>query len=292
MRIIDLFHTGSPVFSIEIFPPKTEEGMETLKIRLMEFKKSHPDFISVTYGAGGGTRHNTHELASYIKNQMQIEALAHLTCVSHTKAEINLVLDHLAQSKIENIMALRGDPLKNEERFQKPQDGFEYASELITAIRQRKEFGIGGAGYPEGHPEAENIEKHFEHFLIKVAAGADFIITQLFLDNDLFLKWRDRVRSHGIKIPLIAGVMPPLSAQQITRFASTCGCTIPEPLLSKLKRYESDTEAMRQVGLDFAQTQIEGLIEEGVEGVHLYALNRLQAVQRLAPIFKKNETAS
>ena len=145
--------------------------METLKQRLKEFKKYDPDFISVTYGAGGGTRQNTHELASYIKNQLNIEAMAHLTCVSHTKAEINQVLDNLAQSNIENIMALRGDPPKGETHFQKPKDGFAYASELITAINQRGGFGIGGAGYPEGHPETDNLKKHFEHFVTKSRSG-------------------------------------------------------------------------------------------------------------------------
>ncbi len=289
MRIIDLYRNHSPIFSIEIFPPKTLAGMETLKQRLLDFKKYHPDFISITYGAGGGTRHNTHALASYIKNQLEIEALPHLTCVSHTKAEIDQVLSDLVQANIENIMALRGDPPKGESHFQKPKAGFAYASELIAAIRQRGGLGIGGAGYPEGHPETKDLEKHFEHFLIKINAGTEFIITQLFLDNDLFFKWRDKVRAQGITVPLAAGVMPPLSAEQITRFAKMCGCSIPETLLSKLRQYEKDPEAMREIGLAFAQQQIEGLLKEAVDGIHLYALNRLQAVQRLGPIIKSGD---
>ncbi len=287
MRIIELFQSQSPVFSIEIFPPKTPEGTEKLKQRLVEFKKYNPDFISVTYGAGGGTRHNTHAMASYIKNELGLEAMAHLTCVSHTQTEIHSVLDDLKQANIENIMALRGDPPKGETEFKKPKDGFAYASELITALVTRGGFGIGGAGYPEVHPEAESSEKDYEHFLIKVNAGVDFIITQFFLDNEFFYKWRDKVKKMGVTVPLAAGVMPALSAEQITRFAGTCGCYVPDVLLNELKRYEDDPAAMRQVGIDFARKQIEGLLQEGVDGIHLYALNRLPAVRQLAPLIKK-----
>ena len=286
MRIIDLYQNHFPVFSIEIFPPKTPEGMEKLKQRLAEFKTYNPNFISVTYGAGGGTRQNTHTLASYIKNRLGIEAMAHLTCVSHTKEEIAQVLNDLEQANIENIMALRGDPPRGETHFKKPQGGFAYASELTASISQRGGFGIGGAGFPEGHPETPDAEKHFEHFLIKIKAGAEFIITQFFLDNDFFFKWRERVRTQGITVPLIPGVMPALSAEQITRFAGMNGCKVPKTLLAKLKHYENDPDAMYQVGLDFAQQQIEGLLKEEVDGIHLYALNRLPTVQRLAPVIK------
>ncbi|MBF0286344.1 MAG: methylenetetrahydrofolate reductase [NAD(P)H] [SAR324 cluster bacterium] len=287
MRIIELFPSQSPVFSIEIFPPKTPEGTEKLKQRLLEFKKYNPDFISVTYGAGGGTRHNTHTMASYIKNELGIEAMAHLTCVSHTKTEIHSVLDDLEQANIENIMALRGDPPQGETEFNKPKDGFAYASELIAALMDREGFGIGGAGYPEGHPEAESLEKDYEYFLAKVNAGVDFIITQFFLENDFFYKWRDAMRQMGIDVPLVAGIMPALSVEQITRFARTCGCYVPTALLKELARHNDDPAAMRQVGIDFAQKQIEGLMQEGVDGIHLYALNRLPAVQQLAPLVKK-----
>lgn len=287
MRIIDLYRHHAPVFSIEIFPPKTEEGVFSLQEKLSIFKKYAPDFISVTYGAGGGTRHNTHALASFIKNKLSVEAMAHLTCVSHTREEIREVIDHLARVNIENLMVLRGDPPQGEAHFKKPENGFAHASELITAVKQRGDFGIGAAGYPEGHPETPDPDEHFEHFLLKIEAGAEFIVTQFFLDNDFFLRWRDQVRARGVSIPLVAGVMPALSASQITRFAKMCQCLVPTRLIDKLCNHESDSAAMYQVGLDFAQEQIEGLLKEGVDGIHLYALNRSKAVEQLAPLIKK-----
>ena len=286
MRIIDQYLDHAPVFSIEIFPPKTEEGVVSLQEKLSIFKEYAPDFISVTYGAGGGTRHNTHALASFIKNKLTIEAMAHLTCVTHTQEEIREVIDHLAQANIENLMVLRGDPPRGETHFKKPENGFAYASELITAVKQRGDFGIGAAGFPEGHPETPDPNEHFEHFLLKIDAGAEFIVTQFFLDNDLFFRWRDQVRAQGVSVPLAAGVMPALSASQITRFAKMCQCLVPVRLIDDLRFYESDSEAMYQVGLDFAQQQIEGLLKEGVDGIHLYALNRTKAVEQLAPLIK------
>lgn len=288
MRIIDLYRAQSPVFSIETFPPKTSNGIAKLKQKLAEFKKFNPHYMSVTYGAGGGTRSNTHAMASYIKNKLGIETMAHLTCVSHTKSEIDAVLNDLKEANIENIMALRGDPPQGEERFIKSDDGFAYANELIEALAQRGDFGIGAAGYPEGHPETLQREEHDKHFVNKVNAGAEFVITQLFLDNDLFLRWREKLRGMGVHIPLVAGIMPALSVEQITRFTQTCGCSLPNNLLQSLEKYQNDPAGMRQVGLDFAQKQIEGLLKEGVDGIHLYALNRLAAVQRLAPLITKS----
>lgn len=284
MRIIELYRTIFPVFSIEIFPPKTQQGVENLKTRLIEYKKFAPDFISVTYGAGGSTRHNTHHMVSYVKNELGIEAMAHLTCVAHTQNEIDLVLDDLERADIENIMALRGDPPQGADTFIKPYDGFGYANELIEALVQRKKFGIGAAGYPEGHIEAKTPEEDRYYLINKIKAGAEYIISQFFLENDFFLKWRDLLRADGVTAPLIPGILPAQSAEQITRFASMNGCHIPSRLLDSLKKHENDTDAMRQIGRDFAQRQIEDLLKEGVEGIHLYALNRLDTVAQLAPV--------
>ncbi len=286
MHIIEIYRRQSPVFSIEIFPPKTPKGVKILKERLHTFKTYHPDFISVTYGAGGGTRHNTHEMASYIKNELKVEAMAHLTCVSHTQAEIDSVLDDLAAADVNNIMALRGDPPQGETEFQKPEGGFGYAGELIEAIVKRGDFGIGGAGYPESHPEAENAQKDREYLVTKIEAGAQFIVTQFFLKNEFFLKWRDQLRAMGVTIPLVPGILPAQSMEQITRFAKTCGCHVPNDLLADLQRFQDDPNGMRQVGLAFAQKQIEGLLKEGIDGIHLYALNRLENVQHLGPIIR------
>ncbi|MGK5091393.1 methylenetetrahydrofolate reductase [NAD(P)H] [Deltaproteobacteria bacterium TL4] len=284
MRIIDLYRKQPLVFSIEIFPPKTPEGMSKLKERLQQFVPFRPDYISVTYGAGGSTQNNTHEMASYIKNEMNIEAMAHLTCVSHTRTEINAVVEALSKANITNIMALRGDPPQGMKTFRVSEGGFKYAKELIQTLAVRPQFGIAAAGYPEGHIESESLEKDREYLMGKIEAGAEFIITQFFLDNDLFLQWREQLRKKKVKVPLVPGILPALSAEQITRFASMNGCHVPSTLIETLQKHENDSDAMRDIGLEFAQKQIEGLRKEGVEGIHLYALNRLENVQRLAPI--------
>jgi len=284
MHIIELYRQRPFVFSIEIFPPKTPEGVHRLKERLVEFKKYNPDFISVTYGAGGSTRLNTHALASYIKNELGIEAMAHLTCVSHTRAEIDAVLDELQKDKIENIMALRGDPPQGSTTFEAPEGGFAYASELIEAMAYRHYFGIGAAGYPEVHIDAVSPEMDHQYLIAKIEAGAEYIITQFFLNHDFFLRWRDLLRHEGVTVPLIPGILPAQSLDQITRFTKMNGCHLPDSLRERLQKHESDPEAMREIGLDFAQHQIEHLLREGVEGIHLYALNRMETVKRLAPV--------
>ena len=284
MRIIEVYQQSAPVFSIEIFPPKTEQGVINLKKKLVEYKKYQPDFISVTYGAGGSTRENTHTMASYIKNELDIEAMAHLTCVSHTRSEIHHVLDELENANIENIMALRGDSPQGEAHFTPPENGFAYASELIETLVERQGFGIGAAAYPEGHLETPDAEVHFQHLLQKIDAGTEFLVTQFFLVNDLFLKWRDRLARHKVSIPVIPGILPALSIEQILRFAKMNGCFVPSALVESLEAHQHSPETMRQIGIDFAAKQIEDLLKEGVAGIHLYGLNRLESVEQLAPL--------
>ncbi len=287
MYVGEYYQKQEFVFSIEIFPPKTEKGMERLKSTLKLFKLHFPDYISVTYGAGGSTRDNTHELTVHLKHQLRIEAMAHLTCVSHTAGEIDRVLDKLEASGIKNLMALRGDPPAGSNIFAKPRDGYGYASELIAAIKRRNKFYIGAAGYPEGHVENPDREADLRYLIGKVEAGADLVVSQFFLDNSHFLRWRDRLRKEGVQVPLIPGLLSPTALKPLGRMSEMCGVSIPDSLRIKLERHAGDSEAMREIGWDHTEQQIEELISDGVEGVHLYALNQLKTVERLAGPIKR-----
>jgi len=284
MPLIDLYRQQSFVFSIEIFPPKTEDGMIRLKKKMKSYKEYNPDYISVTYGAGGGTRQNTHTMASYIKNELNIETMAHLTCVAHTPDEINDVVSELKKNNIINIMALRGDPPKGDTAFVPVAGGYHYANEMIEVLAQQGGLGLAAAGYPEGHSEAKSLDADRANLIQKINAGADFIITQFFLDNEVFLRWRDQLRSEGVTIPLIPGILCAQSDEHIKRLAAMGGCKIPKTLMQSFEPHHGNAVAMRDVGMDYAESQIQNLLKEGVEGVHLYGLNRLDVVHRLAPI--------
>jgi methylenetetrahydrofolate reductase (NADPH) len=284
MRIADLFPLRRPLFSIELYPPKTPAGVASLKDKLNEIAAHRPDYISVTYGAGGGTRHTTREICAHIKQRLGIETMAHLTCVAHSRGEIGEVLAGLREEGIENIMALRGDPPKGEERFQPPPDGFTYAIELVRAIRALDDFGIGVAGYPEGHVEAPGYEVSLRHQIEKIEAGADFVVSQLFMDNALFLRWRDDLRRAGVRVPIVPGILPALSARQITGFAATCGARVPDALRVGLERFEEHPESAAAFGLVYALRQIEALLDEDVDGIHLYALNRLESIRAVSAL--------
>jgi methylenetetrahydrofolate reductase (NADPH) len=284
MRIAQLFRPHRPLFSIELYPPKTPDGVSNLKHKLVEIAAHDPDYISVTYGAAGGTRHTTREICAFIKRELGIEAMAHLTCVAHSRGEIHELLSGLRSDGIENIMALRGDPPQGQERFVPPEDGFAYAAELVQAIRAERSFGIGVAGYPEGHVEAPSYEVSLQHQIAKIRAGADFVVSQLFLDNALFLRWRDDLRRAGIAVPIVPGILPALSAPQITRFAALCGAKVPAALRVGLERFEAHPESAASFGLVYAMRQIEALLREGVDGIHLYALNRLESIRTVSAL--------
>ena len=286
MHLKDLYKKKSFVFSIEIFPPKTKKGEEKLKAMLGEFKSCTPDYISVTYGAGGSSRENTHELAAHINNDLGVPAMAHLTCVSHSVKEIEKVLTKLKTSCIENVMALRGDPPAGTDHFVQTKDGFQYASELIEVIKDHSEFGICAAGYPEGHVENLDKEDDKRHLHEKITAGAEFIVTQFFLDNTYFLQWRDQLRKEGISVPLVAGILPPASWKAIKYMSDMCGVSIPNDLAQDLKKNVNNPEVSRQIGFDHVERQIEELLSEEVDGVHLYALNHSETVKRLGSKLK------
>ena len=283
MHLIELYQQQDFVFSIEIFPPKTKKSMDKLKITLDKFKWLTPDYFSVTYGAGGTSRANTHEMAAHIRHELDVPAMAHLTCVSHTAKEIDDVLTKLKNNSIENLMALRGDPSVGTEHFIQPEGGYDNAVELISAVRKHSDFGIGAAGYPEGHVENPDKDDDRKHLHDKIAAGAEFIVTQFFLDNTHFLRWRDKLREEGANVPLVAGILPPSNWKATNRMSEMCGVSIPEDLAEALLKHENDPEASKEIGLTHVEKQIEALLSEGVEGVHLYALNSLETVKRLGP---------
>jgi len=283
MHLIELYQQQDFVFSIEIFPPKTKKSIDKLKITLDKFKGLTPDYFSVTYGAGGTSRANTHEMATHIRHELDVPAMAHLTCVSHTAKEIDDVLTKLKNSSIENLMALRGDPTVGTEHFIQPEGGYHNACELISAVRKHSDFGIGAAGYPEGHVENPDKDDDRKHLHEKIAAGAEFIVTQFFLDNTHFLRWRDKLREEGANVPLVAGILPPSNWKATSHMSEMCGVSIPEDLAEALLKHENDPEASKEIGLTHVEKQIEALLSEGVEGVHLYALNSLETVKRLSP---------
>jgi methylenetetrahydrofolate reductase (NADPH) len=279
MRIIDILNSGKRSVSFEFFPPKDDQGFADLFATIEALKPLDPTYVSVTYGAGGSTRRKTVDLVKRIKHEIGIEAMAHLTCVGATQDEIREVLKDLQEGGIENVLPLRGDPPKGQDTFVKTAGGFGYASELIQFVRASYPFCLGAACYPEMHPESPDADTDLAHLKRKVDAGADFLITQLFFDNDDFFRVRDRAVAAGIDVPLLAGIMPILSVNQIKRFTKMCGASIPGNLLANIEGVEDDAEAVRQLGMYHAARQCEQLLSEGVAGLHFYTLNRSTATR-------------
>ncbi|HEY3243710.1 MAG TPA: methylenetetrahydrofolate reductase [NAD(P)H] [Phycisphaerae bacterium] len=280
MRISDILSSKRTV-SFEFFPPKDDIGFWDLYKTIEALKPLGPSYVSVTYGAGGSTRRKTVDLVKRIKTDIGIESMAHLTCVGATRDEIQGVLEDLHKAGMDNVLALRGDPPAGEQQFVKTPGGFGYANELVTFIRDRYSFCVGAACYPEGHPEAPDLDTDLSNLKRKVDAGANFLITQLFFDNDDFYRFRDRAVAAGIDRPLLAGIMPILSVGQIKRFTQMCGARIPPELLAKIEAVEDDIEAVRQIGTMHAARQCEDLIAHGVAGIHFYTLNRSTATRAI-----------
>jgi methylenetetrahydrofolate reductase (NADPH) len=277
MRIFDLFGQGVPLFSFEFFPPKTPQGERTLLDTIGRLRGLEPSFVSVTYGAGGTTRERTIEITTRIKRDFGMEAMAHLTCVGHDRAEIATILDRLQESGIENVLPLRGDPPKGEKTFIRPENGFGYAAELVSFIRQRGyPFCLGGAGYPEGHVECRDLDLDLEHLRQKVGAGLDFVITQLFFDTRDYFAFTARARAHGIRVPILAGIMPITNVAQIVRMTEMCGAHIPADLRNRLETAPNE-EAVREIGIEHATHQCRELLQGGAPGIHFYTLNQSPA---------------
>ena len=279
MRISSLFEQKKTVLSFEVFPPKKTSPIETIYKTLEELKGLKPDFISVTYGAGGNAGDTaTSDIASVIKHQYGIEPLAHLTCVNDTKQEISLVLDRLENSGIENILALRGDLNPNIP----PRNEFRYASELVEYIRERGGFHLSGACYPEGHINALCFEEDILNLKKKVDAGVEHLISQLFFDNTYFYSFMERARASGIKVPIEAGIMPVTNKAQIERMVTLRGASLPPKFAKMMQRFEHSAEALRDAGIAYAVDQIVDLISQGVEGIHLYTMNNPTIARKIS----------
>jgi methylenetetrahydrofolate reductase (NADPH) len=277
MKITDKLSAKTPAFSFEFFPPKDQAGVDRLFETVARLQAYEPAYVSVTYGAGGSTRRLTVDLVTRIKREVGLEAMAHLTCVGATKDEIKSVLDQLREGGIDNVLALRGDPQKGETTFVKSEGGFGYASELAAFIRERYDFCLAGACYPERHPEATSADADLANLKRKVQAGVDVLVTQLFFDSRDYFSFVARARAAGIQVPIIAGIMPITNLSQIKRFTALCGACIPAPLLARLEAAGSDAASVQAIGVEHATAQCRELLEGGAPGIHFYTLNRSPA---------------
>lgn len=281
MRIHDQLKGPAPVFSFEFFPPKTEQGEQRLWDALVDLQDLKPGFVSVTYGAGGSTRSKTVGLTSRIKRELGIEAMAHVTCVQATREELKSVLEELKAGGVENVLALRGDPPQGEARFTSTAGGFDHASQLTAYIHDEHDFCLGAACYPEGHVEAPSKYQDLHFLKAKVDAGAQFLITQLFFDNQVYFDFVDRARAAGIHVPIIPGIMPIQNVEQIKRFTKMCGATIPERLMRELDKRKDEPERVHELGVAHATIQALGLLHGGAPGVHFYTLNKSTATREI-----------
>jgi methylenetetrahydrofolate reductase (NADPH) len=284
MHIREILKAHRPTFSFEFFPPKTEQGFEELFVTIARLQQLAPSFVSVTYGAGGSTREKTHDLVVRIQRQTALTAVAHLTSVCHSVDDLAGILDRYAAHGVTNILALGGDPPRNLVGYDRANDGFRYAADMVRFVRSRqscRDFGIGVAGFPEGHPGTPNRLLEMDYLKAKVDAGADYICTQLFFDNRDFFDFRERCDLAGIKIPIVAGVMPITSRSGMVRMAELAlGARVPAPLMRAIQRC-GDDESVTKVGIHWATEQCRQLIDSQVSGIHFYTLNRSDATRQI-----------
>ena len=278
-----LFAENRPLRSLEFFPPKDDAGVAALRTSAVALKQVPWDFVSVTYGAGGSTRERTAQVSIMLKEELGFTVMPHLTCVGHSRSELNGLADRLHGLGLRNIMTLRGDPPKGETTFQAAPDGCRYANELVELLKARhSDFCLGVGGYPEKHPEARNAEVDLDHLKRKIDAGADFITTQLFFDNATYYRFVERCRARGIHVPIVPGVMPVLSLKQIQRISALCGAALPARLLRRLEVAAENPDVVELIGIDWALDQIRDLVAQGAPGYHLYILNRARSALALA----------
>jgi methylenetetrahydrofolate reductase (NADPH) len=279
-RIADIYADGHPVFSFEFFPPKTDKGAENLMRTAADLKERvEPDFIAVTYGAGGSTRDRTHAIVTQIQDDLGITGLAHLTCVGSTAAELGDVVARLERAGVRNVLALRGDAPEGADSFEATEGGFANATDLISYLTENHEVCVGGACYPETHPEATSPQDDLRFARMKQDLGAGFLTTQLFFDCSHYWSYVDRARAAGITLPIVPGIMPITNVAQIERFTKMCGASLPEPLLDRLRPIQDDPGAVMATGIEYAVTQCRELLERGAPGIHFYTLNKSHATR-------------
>jgi len=276
MRISDVLRSGRPCFSFEFFPPKTDEGARTLFATIEALRPLDPAFVSLTYGAGGSTRTRTVDLAKRIQSEIGLTVMSHITCAGSTREELVAIFRDLGQAGVENVLALRGDAPKDGSA---PTGDLHYATDLVGLLRDEFDFSIGGACYPEVHPESADAEIDLVHLAEKVARGAEFLVSQLFFDNDRYFAFVERARAAGISVPIVPGIMPITDYRQIERFTAMCGATIPSSLRAALEDRVDEPEAVAELGVAYATLQCVDLLERGVPGIHFYTLNKSPATR-------------
>ena len=270
MKIIDILNQDRPTLSFEVFPPKTSDTYDSVAKATQEIAALRPDFMSVTYGAGGGTSDYTVGIATGIQHQYGVDVLAHLTCASSTRDHVAQVLEHLKEKGIQNVLALRGDIPEGGA----PAHDYQYAAQLVKDIKAHGDFCIGGACYPEGHPESPTKNADIDHLKAKVEAGCQFLTTQMFFDNNILYNFLYRIREKGITVPVVAGIMPVTNGKQIARICKLSGTYLPERFKAIVDRFGDNPAAMRQAGVAYAAEQIIDLIANGVEHIHIYSMNK------------------
>jgi methylenetetrahydrofolate reductase (NADPH) len=277
MKIIDIINGPIPSLSFEVFPPKTSDKYESVSRAVAEIAKLSPSYMSVTYGAGGGTSDYTARIAQEV-SAYGVTSLAHLSCISSTKEQVSSQLDCLKRLGIENILALRGDIPKD---FNKSELEFKYAYELVDQIKNAGDFCIGGACYPETHPESENAEKDLEYLKIKVDHGCNFLTTQMFFDNDIFYLFIEKATKKGISVPIVAGIMPITAYSQIERMVMISGNELPRNFMDLISKYQNDPVSLRKVGIEYATNQARNIYENGFNAVHIYSMNKYDVAKEI-----------
>jgi methylenetetrahydrofolate reductase (NADPH) len=286
MRIDEIIAAGTPVFSFEFFPPKTDAGEQNLYDALRELEPLEPSFVSVTYGAGGSSREKTIEIVKRIKDEFGLEAMAHFTCVGATVSQLRETLDEMRAAGIDNVLALRGDPPDGQRDWTRTDGGLEYSHELVELIEADYPFAIGAACFPETHIDADSAESDLRYLAEKVRAGVDFLITQMFFDNDFYFDFVARARAAGVEVPIIPGVMPITRVGQLERMAQMCGSEIPDGLRAELHARADDAEAVLDFGVANATLQCAELLAAGAPGIHFYTLNRSPATRAILSALK------
>src|SRR5687767_1897900 len=281
MRIDEILTTRRPCFSFEFFPPRTDDGQRQLEDTLSVLRDDAPDYVSVTYGAAGSTRERTVEITKWIKQDLGIEAMAHLSCVGEPTERLVEILEEVQAAGIENVLALRGDPPRGETAWKPHPGGLHYSVELIRLIRERFDFCVGAACFPEVHPDASDRGSDLGYARAKQEAGAGFLITQLFFDNELYFEFVEEARAAGVSVPIVPGIMPITNFGQIKRFTEMCGASIPDELERELNGRADDPEAVAELGVAYATLQCSDLLARGAPGIHFYTLNRSPATRAI-----------